>query len=108
MVKKETALEVINRDKCTCQFCGKRGVFVIRYGRPTVVEPLNGLELTPGQVYNGKDCIKFELHRQKPMAAGGDDSPENLELACRKCNRERGYLTYFLGKNGYFTKSVQT
>ena len=90
----KTIKAVIERDKCICQNCGKVGVFVMRYGKPAVVEPLNGLTLSPGQDYNGRDCLKFELHHRRPYIVGGDNSIDNLELTCRKCNRSMGLLAY--------------
>lgn len=81
--------EVIKRDKCTCQFCGKVGTFVIRFDKPAVVEEKNGIKLTPGGDHREKSLIKFELHHVKPVYFGGDSSADNLKLSCRACNRSR-------------------
>ncbi len=63
-------LYVIQRDECRCKYCGKKGEFVYRFGKPCVVENLNNINLKENYFYNGKD---------------------NIVLACRKCNLSKSY-----------------
>lgn len=84
-----TILQVIQRDNCTCQFCGKVGTFVIRHAKPAVVENLDGISLTVGGDHREHSLRKFELHHVKPVCFGGDSTAENLKLSCRACNRSR-------------------
>lgn len=87
-----TRMRVIHRDKFTCYFCKKTGVLVKRYGRPAVVEPINRAKIKEGQVYNGQDCIPFTCHHLTPVALGGEQTVDNIVLACRDCSRSRSYL----------------
>ena len=89
----KTMLEVLDRDKNTCQYCGKVGIRINRYKRPAVVENPNNLDIE-GKDYNGSGVIKFEIHHLVPQVAGGSDDRDNLKLACRTCNRSWGYLHY--------------
>lgn len=89
----KTVLEVYDRDKNTCQYCGKVGIRINRYNRLAVVENPNNLDIE-GTDYNGSGIIKFEIHHLVPRVAGGSNEPDNLKLACRTCNRQRGYLAY--------------
>lgn len=83
-------LEVIKRDKCTCQYCGKQGTFIYRYGKPSVVENPYHIELEGLDFYNGDDVIAFETDHVVPISKGGATSLGNLALACRRCNRSKG------------------
>ena len=39
----------------------------------------------------------FEIEHRKPVAAGGSDDLDNLELAHRSCNRTKGTLSVTSG-----------
>ena len=41
-IPQQTLLAVINRDQKTCQKCGKQGEYVVRFGKPAVVEDRPG------------------------------------------------------------------
>ena len=82
-------IRVYERDEYTCQYCGKVGEFIYRYGRPCVVENPNEIEFTK-HYYNGEDVIAFEIDHIKPLCEGGDNSTDNLQLLCRYCNRSKG------------------
>jgi len=89
-----TRLQVIKRDNCTCQTCGKQGIFFYRYGKPAVGFTETGeYPCGRGEDYNGKDIEVFEFHHIKPVSLGGSNEADNIQLACRKCNRGMGYLT---------------
>ena len=106
-VQRKAVLEVIARDKNTCQYCGKVGVFIDRYGKPAVVEDPENLT-TEGENYNGPGVRAFEIHHLVPRVANGSNEPDNLKLACRGCNRSRGYLYYLrsLLNSGVRTKQT--
>ncbi len=82
--------EVIERDDCTCQYCGKKGTFVYRYSKPAVVENPNNIDIREVDFYNGSDVIAFEMDHVVPVSKGGKMSSDNLVLACRYCNRSKG------------------
>ncbi len=82
--------EIIQRDNCTCQYCGKKGTFIFRYAKPSVIEnPLN-IDIRGLDFYNGTDIIAFEIDHIIPISKGGGVSRDNLVLACRHCNRSKG------------------
>ena len=83
-------LYVIKRDKNTCQYCGKRGIFIFRYGKPTVVEKSGNIELNEYTHYNGSKVIPFEIDHILARFNGGENNPDNLALSCRKCYRKKG------------------
>ena len=82
--------EVIERDNYTCQYCGKQGVFIRRYGKPSVVENPHNINLEGLDYYNGTDVISFEIDHIVPVNKGGKSTKDNLVLACRHCNRSKG------------------
>jgi len=84
------ALKVIKRDRCTCQYCGKQGEFINRYGKPTVVENPNGIDLQAREFYNGLDVIPFQIDHIIPISQGGQNTEDNLVLSCRHCNLSKG------------------
>jgi 5-methylcytosine-specific restriction endonuclease McrA len=86
----DLARRVIKRDKCTCQYCGKVGEFVYRYGKPTVVENPNGINLNAMEFYNGPDVIPFQIDHIIPISQGGQNTEDNLLLSCRHCNLSKG------------------
>jgi len=88
-----TRLQVIKRDKCTCQVCGKRGIFFYRYGKPAVGFTDGSYPFHQGEGYNGPGIEVFEFHHVKPIFLGGYNELDNIQLTCRKCNRGMGYLT---------------
>ena len=86
-------LYVIKRDKCTCQYCGKKGVFIFRYAKPCVVENPKNIHLISQDNYNGKDVISFEIDHILALCDGGTNTIDNLALSCRKCNRGKEIRT---------------
>jgi len=58
---------VYERDAYTCRICGLVGIGTIH------AEKIKG----------------FEIDHIKPAALGGDSSPENLQVLCRKCNNAK-------------------
>lgn len=82
--------EIIERDNYTCQYCGKLGTFIYRYGKPAVVENPYNIKLEGLDFYNGNDVISFEIDHIVPLLRGGATTKENLILACRHCNRSKG------------------
>jgi len=78
---------IIQRDKCTCQICGKVGEYINYYGKPYVCEWVK-------QNYNFDSVIdvrvSFEFDHIIPKALGGTHSLHNLQLLCRRCNRSKG------------------
>jgi 5-methylcytosine-specific restriction endonuclease McrA len=88
----ELRKRIYERDKYTCQYCGKIGQPIRRYGRPCIIEnPKNVNTKTEHGSYNGLDVIPFEIDHIIPVCYGGDTVEENLVLACAKCNRSKGY-----------------
>lgn len=43
--------------------------------------------------YCGQTMIKFQIDHIVPIARGGDNSNENLQLLCAPCNRQKGAKT---------------
>lgn len=82
-------LAVIERDQCTCQYCGKRGEFIYRYGKPTVVENPKGIKFQD-VYYNGEDVKSFEIDHIRPESKDGKTIIDNLILSCHTCNRKKG------------------
>lgn len=87
----EKMLFVFNRDNNTCQYCGKNGFRIFRWGKPCVVENPTNIILEKNKNYNSKNLIPFEIDHLLPLLKGGDDSIDNLVLSCRSCNRAKGY-----------------
>lgn len=83
------AMKIYARDKFTCQRCGKVGEFIFRYGNPRVVENPEKIIFTR-TYYNGPGVIPFEIDHKTPICLGGDNSIDNLQLLCRRCNRSKG------------------
>ena len=81
---------VIKRDNCICHYCGKEGEFIMRYGKPTVVENPDGLDLKAMEFYNGSDVVPFQIDHVIPVSAGGQNVKGNLVLSCRHCNLSKG------------------
>ena len=68
---------VYERDAYTCRICGLVGV---------------------GTIHTEK-IKSFEIDHIIPAALGGDSSPENLQVLCRKCNNnKRHYRIKLTGK----------
>ena len=74
--------EIHIRDNFICQICGKKGywdnVFTYEYKLST---------------YDNRilQAIRFEIDHILPEFLGGDNKKNNLQLACRKCNRRKGH-----------------
>ena len=83
-------LAVIKRDECTCQYCGKQGQFIRRYGKPCVVENPHNINLGGLPFYNGLDVISFQIDHIVPVCKGGQNEESNLVLSCRHCNISKG------------------
>lgn len=83
-------LDIIKRDHSTCQYCGKQGEFVYRYGKPCVIENPHDIDIKALDFYNGTDVIPFEIDHITPVSKGGEVVLENLILSCRHCNRSKG------------------
>ena len=71
--------QVITRDNCICQYCGKKGIFENFHGRFRVYEVVG---------IDGK--VPFEIDHIIPEFLGGESELDNLKLSCRKCNRSKG------------------
>ena len=83
---------IYERDGHMCQYCGKVGTLIRRYGKPYVVENPNNVNMDNGRgFYNGADVISFEIDHIVPVSYGGKTTPDNLKLACHKCNAHKGY-----------------
>lgn len=100
----KTRLYIIKRDRNTCQYCGKKGIFIFRYGKPTVIENPKNIDLIEFENYNGLDVIPFEIDHILPRFYGGNNNPDNLVLSCRKCNRRKGYGNRQNDKKNYIHK----
>ena len=88
----ETRKAVYERDKYTCQYCGKVGTLIYRFGRICVVENPNNVSMKSSHgSYNGRDVIPFQIDHIIPVCYGGKSTLENLKLSCRKCNMKKGY-----------------
>lgn len=88
----ELRKQIYERDHCTCQYCGKVGVLIYRYGRICVVDNPKGVNMkTSHGSYNGLDVFPFEIDHVIPLCYGGKTEANNLKLVCRKCNRSKGY-----------------
>ena len=66
-------VEVIERDQCTCQYCGKWGELTNRYARPAVVENPTGRWLPVFGSYNGDDVVAFHIDHIIPISKGGEN-----------------------------------
>ena len=83
---------IYERDNYTCQYCGKKGTLIRRYGKPYVVENPNNVNMNNEYgFYNGSDVISFEIDHIIPVCYGGKTTPDNLKLSCHKCNASKGY-----------------
>jgi len=81
---------VIERDKATCQVCGKVGTVSPGRSKPTVV--IYTTEI--GRKYDGKDSISFHFHHKLPVFFGGSsDDINNIELRCRGCHNGESFAT---------------
>jgi 5-methylcytosine-specific restriction endonuclease McrA len=72
------------RDGCTCQICGKSGLNDIGSGLAYEMVKVGDYDrswLAPR---------RFEYDHIIPESKGGLTTPENIRLACRKCNRSKG------------------
>lgn len=88
----ELRKQIYERDNFTCQYCGKVGTLIRRYGKPCVVENPNNVNMnTDCRSYNGLDVISFEIDHIVPVCYGGTSTLDNLKLACHKCNASKGY-----------------
>ena len=76
--------QVIKRDRCICQYCGKQGKFTTHYG-PRVIEKVKYYK------YPYYREIAFEIDHVIPEILGGKTELTNLVLACRSCNRKKGH-----------------
>ena len=85
---------VLNRDKNICQYCGKKGVRVFRWGKPCVVENPNRKILKDNTNYNDRDLIPFEIDHIISVHYGGTNKVNNLTLSCQKCNRKKGRFIF--------------
>ena len=92
-ISKSLRFKIFDRDSFTCQYCGKQGEFILRYGNPTVVENPKGIELYKMDYYNGDDVIAFHFDHIVPVSAGGQNIKENIVLSCRHCNLSKGIKT---------------
>lgn len=90
-IPKRIRLFVIKRDNCTCQYCGKKGVFIFRFGKPCVVENPHNIDFGDSDFYNGRDVIAFQIDHIIPRYLEGKNTIDNLVLSCRKCNLSKGY-----------------
>jgi hypothetical protein len=83
---------VLDRDANTCQYCGKIGIRIKRYGKPCVIENPNNIDLKKECFnYNGLDVIPFEIDHVIPRGYGGKSDESNLVLSCHECNRKKGF-----------------
>lgn len=82
--------EVIERDQCRCQYCGRHGEITRRYGKLVVLENPNGINLAELDYYNGSDVIPFQIDHIIPISQGGMNTVNNLLLSCRHCNLSKG------------------
>ena len=71
----------------TCQYCGKIGIKIFRWGKPCVVENPTKIYLDSKENYNDRSLIPFEIDHLIPRIKGGTNDIDNLTLSCRKCNR---------------------
>lgn len=92
-LNKDVRLFVIERDNYTCQYCGKKGIPVIRFGYPAVIEvirPDNILTpITDYSIWNGDSVLAFHFDHVIPHHFGGSDDVENIRLSCRHCNESK-------------------
>jgi len=77
LIKIHMRRAVLERDKGICQYCGKQG--------------------QPGhypdkvfEIINKKEVV-FEIDHITPEFRGGKTIIDNLVLACRMCNRRKGW-----------------
>lgn len=95
-IPKQIKVAVYERDNNTCQYCGKQGLLINRYGKPTIVEIKEGKSFSLSykqdgtSFYNGHNVIPFEIDHIKPLIDGGGNYIDNLILSCRYCNRKKG------------------
>ncbi len=75
--------EIHIRDNFTCQICGKKG----RRERSFAYEIIGSVDWD-GNIPNR---VRFEIDHIIPEYIGGLNTKDNLQLACRKCNRGKGY-----------------
>jgi len=67
-----------------CPKCGYEGIvcFDRKDNRPYCIK----LQLQDMK----NQCGRFELDYIKPLSKGGKNSPDNIQLLCRRCNRSKG------------------
>ena len=76
---------VYERDGFTCQICGVETLDPRLAGRERVMGGRTVRVLTQSEV----DRIR-EVDHVVPLARGGTDELENLQVACHRCNRLKG------------------
>ena len=82
--------QVIERDKATCQVCGKVGtVSKRRSDKPTVF-----IYTTPPlpKKYGNRKEVSFHFHHRLPVFFGGSsDDIDNIELRCPNCHNGESF-----------------
>lgn len=84
---------VIERDGCTCVYCGKIGFYKETVRGPQVFEFKKEFFFSHGHSpdrYGVERNIPFDFDHKVPVFNGGNNSLENVVLSCRRCNRSKG------------------
>ncbi len=96
MNKKQIPLKIRSyiaiRDNGVCQICGKFGELKPVYFGYMAFEKTPAWACRDKGATSGiyKNYISFEIDHIKPESTGGEAIIENLQLACRSCNRSKG------------------
>ena len=92
-LNKRKRFAILNRDKFTCRYCGRRSVRQLSekdFRKATAeVDPDARIEMTLRQI-GWKPDLVLEVDHVVPRSEGGTDDESNLVTTCRDCNRGKG------------------
>ena len=83
----ELRLEVLRRDKETCQICGKVADSISE-SHGTAYERNKNFDKR--KHHSWEEYIPFEIDHILALSNGGETELSNLQLLCQKCNRSKG------------------
>ena len=94
-ISNRARMKVMLRDQITCTNCSKVADDIIyRYGKIIVVENPSGRDVLDDEDF-GRDLIPFHFDHILPFSKGGDDTVDNIQLLCAKCNLHKGNSTKY-------------
>ncbi len=90
-IPKALRRQVIERDKKTCQYCGKKAEYWEYNGGGILNLYMKRPHHINQRSWDWYDTEPFEIDHVIPEFLGGEMTIENLKLSCRYCNRSKGW-----------------